>query len=318
VKATSRALLRVAKTGSTWTREAAAYRRFIGSPGYGTAYFNLAVDLELAWAIARRGTGATSLETRRVRALRARRDFDALLDLCDAHGIPLTVAAVGHLALESCTHPDPPAFRPSWVDGDWYGVDPRASLAARPDYYGADLLQGLLARPTQHELASHTFTHVDLADPETPVEVARFELTESLAALGAIYPELTTLVFPKNHPGYLELAAEAGYGIYRGEHNTPLGPDEHGLWRFPVGLWLAPIALTRGQAVQIVREAIRSRQLVSFYLHLYEFPTTRALERYLAPLFAFLARERDRGSLVIDTMQRIVSALEISHAAAAR
>jgi len=318
VKATSRALLRLAKTGSTWTREAAAYRRFIDSPGYGTAYFNLAVDLELAWAIARRGSSATSLETRRVRALRARRDFETLLDLCDAHGIPLTVAAVGHLALNSCTHPDPPAFRPSWVDGDWYGVDPRASLATRPDYYGLDLLQDLVARPTAHELAGHTFTHVDLADDETPAEVARFELTESFKALGAVYPDLTTLVFPKNHPGYLELAAESGYGIYRGEHNTPLQRDEHGLWRFPVGLWLAPIALTRGQAAQIVREAIGRRQLVAYYLHLYEFPTTGALERYLAPLFAFLARERDRGSLVIDTMQRIVSALETTYAAASR
>jgi hypothetical protein len=318
VKATSRALLRLAKTGSTWTREATAYRRFLDSPGYEIAYFNLAVDLELAWAIARRGSSATSLETRRIRALRARRDFEALLDLCDAHAIPLTVAAVGHLALESCTHGEPPGFRPSWVEGDWYAIDPRASLATRPDYYGLDLLQELLARPTRHELAGHTFTHVDLADKETPLEVARFELTESFSAVGAVYPELTTVVFPKNHPGYLELVAEAGYCIYRGEHNTPLQRDQHGLCRFPVGLWLAPIALTGGQAVQIVREAIGRRQLVSYYLHLYEFPTTRALERYLAPLFAFLARERERGSLVIDTMQRIVSALETKHAAASR
>lgn len=298
-------------TNSRWTRDASAFLSFLESAaGYERAYFNLSVDLELAWGIARRGSGMTSEAERLELARRARANLPVLLDLCDRHRVPLTVATVGRLALAACTHGTPPSFAPSWVGGSWYDVHRGETLSARPGYFGADLVHDLLERPAGHELASHTFTHVDLADEETPAEVAWFELRESFDALGELYPGLTTLVFPKNHPSYLELVREAGFSIYRGASNVMLDRDEYGLWRFPLGLWLSPRALSSGQTIEITTAAIRRRQLVNFYFHLHEFPSPEGVKRHLGSLFSFIDAAREQGTLVIDSMRGVVEALQ--------
>lgn len=314
-----RPLVRRLRTGSSWAPASAEYLAFIdATPGYDVAFFNLTVDFELAWGGERNASGSI-LEAERLRRARlARSNLRPLLDLCDRFEIPVTIASVGHLALDGCTHGEPPDMRPPWLAGDLYDLAAaHRNPSARLEYGGADLLQDVLDRSTAHELASHTFMHIDLADHETSPELVRFELEESFAALKRLYPHLTTLVFPENRAAHLDLVAEAGYTIYRGDVNTRLGRDAQGLSRFPLGLWLSPVMLTSTQAIALVTETIRRRHLLNFYFHLYEHRTARALQRHLEPLLAFVARERERGSLVVATMQRIVETLENGHAAAA-
>ena len=195
-----RRLARLAATGSSASRELTRYRAFLRQGGhYPGAFFNLTIDFELAWSRARRGDGSTTGEEALERSRRARSNLPALLRLCEEFELPLTFAVVGHVALRECDHRDPPAFAPSWNGGDWYAVNPRQSLDVDGDYYGADLVQAIQESPVGHEVASHGFSHVNLGDDETTTEVARFELDESYRILSRLDPQLSTLVFPKNH-----------------------------------------------------------------------------------------------------------------------
>lgn len=305
-----RRVARLVRHGSTASVDVVRHLDWLRSaPGYDAAYFNLAIDFELAWSIARRGDTSTTRELELERSRLARANLPALLDLCDEHELPLTVAVVAHVALEDCDHADPPAFAPSWLGRDWYGLDPRSSLAEDADYYGADLVRELLARPAGHELASHGFAHVDLGDDETTDEVARFELEESRRILRRLDPGLRSFVFPKNHASRLELVREAGYSIYRAGRDVQIARDEHGLAPFPMGLWLSPTAQTPGDVLRVVGVAQERRQVSSWFTHLYEFDRPEALTRFLAPVFEHLRRERENGRINVMTMGGIVDAV---------
>jgi peptidoglycan/xylan/chitin deacetylase (PgdA/CDA1 family) len=301
---------RVVLTGSPSTRDLSRYIEHLRTNApYDAAYFNLTVDFELGWSIARRAEQATSLRRSLRRSRRARENFPALLKLSDEFGIPLTIACVAHLALRDCSHNAPPRFRPSWASGDWYAVDPGLDLERARHYYGLDLVSMAMQRTVTHELASHGFSHVDLGDAETTEEVARFEIDESYRILKSVEPGLTTFVFPKNHSSYTELLPPAGYAIYRGDANAPIVRDVLGLWKFPLGLWFAPIAGSPREYSIAVEEGIRHRQVVNFYCHLYEFASARELKRFARPVFRLLAERRDRGEITAATMRTIVDAV---------
>lgn len=305
-----RTAARVVRNRSTASGEVVRHLRFLrAAPPYGAAFFNLTVDFELAWSIARRGSSATGRELALERARRARRNLPALLDVCDAYGIPITVAVVAHVALEDCSHAEPPPYAPSWFGRDWYSVDPRSSLAEDVSYYGADLVRAVGEHAVEHELASHGFAHVDLGDDETPAEVARFELTESRRILEALEPDLRSFVFPKNHARFLELVREAGYSIYRAERDVVIERDAAGLWPFPAGLWLSPAAVTPREVLKVVGVAAQQEQVTSWFMHLYEFSRPDELQRYFTPVFAHLRREHDNGRMHVMTMRGIVDAV---------
>jgi hypothetical protein len=277
---------------------------------YGAAYFTLVIDFELGWSIGRRGSGSTSRAEAIERGRRARRNLPVLLDLCERFQIPLTVAVVAHAALRECAHLDPPPFAPSWIGGDWYALDPRESFDTQPDYYGADLVSMMLERTPRHEIAAHTFTHVDFGDPETTAEVAGFELAESYRILSPLRPELRTLVFPKDHVGFLELVKAAGYTVYRVEGWALVDRDALGLWRFPAGLWLSPRALGPRDMRRMINAAVAHDQLLSCYCHLYEFRTPAELERLVTPIFALLDEERAGGRICPETIRGVVDAVD--------
>jgi len=306
-----RRIRRLVLTGSRSTRDLGRYVDYLrASAPYDAAYFNLTVDFELGWSIARRAERSTSLRRSLWRSRRARENFPALLEVSDEFGIPLTIACVAHLALSDCSrHNVPPRFRPSWARDDWYAVDPGLDLARSRHYYGLDLVATALKSKVDHEIASHGFSHVDLGDAETTQEVARFEIDESFRILKDVQPELSTFVFPKNHSSYIDLLRGAGYAIYRGDENAPIARDGVGLWRFPLGLWFAPIAASGREYAAAVAEGVRNRQVVNFYCHLYEFASPRELARFARPVFRAVAESRDRGEITPATMRTIVNAV---------
>jgi hypothetical protein len=305
MSAGARRLVRFARTGSTWARTSRDCLDYLQSqPGYDIARFVLVVDLELAWSVARRGEGSTSRADALERARRARANLPVLLELCDRYDVPLTVALVAHAALDACTHADPPAFTPSWIDGDWYDLDPRTGAAVDPLYYCPDLVAEVCASG-RHEIASHSFSHVDFGDDETPADVARFELAESFRILDGP----ATLVFPKDHVAFLDLVAETGFTTYRDRGLFRIAKDEHGLWRIPRGLWLSPDAVGARELRALVDAAAARAQLLSCYCHLYEFRSPRDLERLVDPLFAQLAEERAAGRIAAETVGGVVDAV---------
>lgn len=305
----SRKTYRWLKSGSFHSQPYLAYREHLAKsePIGERALLNLTVDLELGWSRARRGQGVTSLAESLRRARLAREAFPEFLSLAESYRIPITFATVAHLAVSDCAqHRAPPVFKPYWCGDDWFAIDPRSSLSESPDYYGADILDKVLASRVGHEIASHTFSHVDLADDATTPEVAQFEIIESRLLLKQLDKNLTTFVFPNNTPAFLTELAANGFTVYRTESNHLLKKDGFDLWQFPVGLWLSPHSFSADEIIALLLIAARRKCLINFFCHLYEFATRRQLRNFFQPIFALVNRAREQGYLEAQTMRVIV------------
>lgn len=300
---------RLLKTGSI---HSADYRRYSsllrsaqGSFSGGT--LNLTIDFELGWSRARRGAASTPRRQALERARRARDAFPELLGASDRYRIPITFAIVGHLAMDRCDHPQPPAFAPYWLGEDWFAIDPRTDGTRDPAFYAVDAITAIANGRVAHEIASHGFSHVDLGDDATTREIATYEVVESRKALQKFNPGLSSFIFPNNHVAYLDLLRDAGFSAYRSDGDLPLGKDEHGIWRFPKGLWLSPRASSPGEVLTLTDLAIAHRQLIHTWCHLHEFASAKQAGDYFAMLFRGLAERRERG-LTIRTMREVAEA----------
>ncbi len=307
-----RQILRLIKTGSPHTKDYRAYHAYLkdSTSVLPKGFFNLTIDFELAWSRARRGGSVMSVKESLERSRRARMLIPVLLELSEKYSLPITFATVAHVALAECSHRVPPKFRPFWAEEDWYDRDPRSSLAMDKDYYGADLLEKIVASKMAHEIASHSFSHIDIGDSETTREAAVFEIKESYDILKKIYPGLTTFIFPNNHPAYTDILKETGYGIYRIKRNHPISKDEQGLVQFPVGLWLSPQAFSSHDLTKFIDIGGKQRQIVHFWCHLYEFSSERGLREFFEPLFSHIEMSRKAGIIDALTIKDIVHSVQ--------
>ncbi|SEH46301.1 Polysaccharide deacetylase [Halopenitus malekzadehii] len=94
-----------------------------------------------------------------------------LLDKCEQYDIPITFDIVGHLLLDSCSGNHPGPHPESWFDRD-----PGTDLSADPLFYAPKLAKSIRNSEVNHELATHTFSHV-LCDEVRP-EVVTWELNK--------------------------------------------------------------------------------------------------------------------------------------------
>jgi peptidoglycan/xylan/chitin deacetylase (PgdA/CDA1 family) len=90
-----------------------------------------------------------------------------LLNLCDRNSIPITFDIVGHLLLETCdgNHEGPYA-------NNWFRYDPGTNTDTDPLFYAPDLIRMIQAADVDHEIATHTFSHV-LCGETSPLVVER-------------------------------------------------------------------------------------------------------------------------------------------------
>ena len=152
------------------------------------AVFILSADFELAWAWRYMKVSASPLLTALEKARQARNNIPKILDLCNRFNISITWAVVGHLFLETCRgengvlHPEikRPSFSQSdyWVyeKGDWFQHDPCSNYNDAPEWYAPDIIKDILSRKTKHEIACHTFSHIDCRDEVCQPDVFRSEI----------------------------------------------------------------------------------------------------------------------------------------------
>src|SRR6266550_275829 len=173
----------------------------------------VSADFELSWAFRQHPK-----EVARDRGRRERENIPYLLKLFERYAFPITWATIGHLFLESCTrsshglaHPEMP--RPPrnalWA-GDWYMHDPCTNYKRDPLWYAPDLIQNILDSPVRHEVATHSFSHIDFSSTCSDSSLVRRELEESAAAMQRVGIIPRSLVYPFNRMGhvYHDLLAE--------------------------------------------------------------------------------------------------------------
>jgi hypothetical protein len=135
-----------------------------------SATVTISIEIELAWGHhdVVGGVHPTLSEGRTAETTALER----LLDRCDRHDLPLSFDVVGHLLHEDCSgsHEGP-------HDADWFAADPGTNSRQDPHFYAPDLVAAVRDRPTEHEICTHSYSHV-LCD-EVPAGVVDWELARS-------------------------------------------------------------------------------------------------------------------------------------------
>jgi len=218
----------------------------------------LSVDAELGWGFHDQKDPPAD------RLANARQGWQTLVSLCDTYRIDATWAVVGHLLLDECdnchaTHPTPPG----WFDHE-RGDD------AMPAYlrYGDGLVEVLQDATADHDIGSHTFSHVEFGDSETTREMARSEVAAGIELARERGIEMQSFVFPRNNVGHLDALAAYGIECYRGVNPATKQND---VWDSPAGK-LAQATLVR-RPPPLVEPAVDSFGLVDIpaSLHLFSF-----------------------------------------------
>jgi hypothetical protein len=160
-----------------------------------------------------------------------------LLDLCDRLDIQITFDVVGHLFLEECSGRHESPHRSGWFD-----ADPGTSVERDPLFYAPDMIERIRRSATDHELASHTFSHALFE--ETSREALGWDLEKSKEtheSAGLEPPR--SLVPPRHQQPDRALLREHGIDVVR----LPLAGNDP---RIDNGLQAYKWLLTRQQVVE--------------------------------------------------------------------
>jgi hypothetical protein len=280
-------------------------RRFIPE-GY-KAVCLISVDFEQAWAYLH---SKKSKANATLFGIQTRSNIPKILDLCDKFNVPVTWATVGHLFLDSCTAENglkhgnleriPHFENEFWKfqEGDWFDNDPCTDFQTNPEFYGSNLINEILKRKVKHEIACHTFSHIDCSDKRCPAEVFQDEITECLSLAKSKGIEMKSFVHPGHEIGHLNELFELGFESYRTNFGDTLGiPEKHksGLWELKNSAELAyrknwSEKLNTYKFVQIMNRAVKYRKVIVFWFH--PIMDSLTLDKVIEPVFRYLDEHR--------------------------
>lgn len=295
----------------------------------------LSLDAELIWGV----HDLDEIPAERVG--HARESWAYILDLFDEYGIPATWAVVGHLFRDSCdgVHADHPAGK------EWFSRDPGGERSPGSEWFAQDLIDAIRDSEADHEIGSHSFSHVEFGKQDVSRGVAEAELRDSVEAAENCGVDLTSFVFPRNNVGYRSVLPEHGFSCYRGRSperwydGTPIrrfgklatfalgtgGPpivrpeiDEHGLVNVPASMYLftfegparAVVGSVTGDPVleQVELGLERLNDEKQGILHLWLHPNNITTDRdrhRLNRIVSRVADYRDRCSVAVKTMDQV-------------
>ena len=179
----------------------------------GTGTVTISLDLELVWGM------MDDLEAAYDFVSENRTEETAylgrLLDCCDRFDIPLTFATVGHLFLDACdgTHAD-------LFPTDGIRADPGTDRETDPELYAPDLIRSIREAKTDHEIATHTFSHVVCDSVPAHVVEGELKAVADIYDANGLEPP-RSLVAPRNRlpdPGVLR---QTGIDIVRASSPVP-------------------------------------------------------------------------------------------------
>jgi peptidoglycan/xylan/chitin deacetylase (PgdA/CDA1 family) len=290
------------------------------------AVFLISCDFELAWAwrFAREING--DLQKAKEISLKERENMPFILELCETFKIPFTWATIGHLFLKKClktnklAHENIPRVghfeNKYWQfkEGDWFDNDPCCNWESAREWYAPDLIETIINSRVGHELACHSFSHIDCSENNCPEDVLRKEIEEYRKAAQEWGINPKSFIFPGNLVGNLKVLKEERFTSYRIDSRILGFPqkDKYGLWQIPTTAIIAPFSYgwSTNQQIKmykiIIERAIKNRRLCHFWFH----PSTdrNFLGAVLPRLFEFIQEKQE--DLSITTMGGYTKFLE--------
>jgi len=286
----------------------------------GTVVFS--ADFEMAWAFRYSRSLADRAEAM---GLMERKQVPQLLEIFDCHEVPITWATVGHLFLSDCRRdpsgrPHPEMPRPGHFEnrnwrftaGDWYDHDPCSSDHDYPAWYAPDLIDRILKARAKHEIACHTFSHIDFSDAVCSQTLAAAELDACMNLARIRNIRLKSMVFPGGTYGNFERLKERGILCYRKPaafHLDEPEIDAFGLVSIPssLGLDRDPYGWSREYHLDMLRKFLEKTLKTGLVCHFWFHPSMDEwyLDKVLPDLIAMVAELRNQGALRVRTMAQL-------------
>jgi peptidoglycan/xylan/chitin deacetylase (PgdA/CDA1 family) len=293
-----------------------------GFPNHQKGGMILSADFELAWAPRFTKRHPNPLEHAIKLAKQERKNVPQLLSLFEKHHIPVTWATVGHLFLSSYDEFDHnamkriPHFETEWIrftEGDWFDNVPKTSWQEAPEWYCPDLIKMIISSKVNHEIATHTFSHVNFSDKYCPPEVADDEINASMNVMKPYGITPVSICFPFGTWGNVPVLKKHGIKIYRRKllayQMAYPYKDEHGLL-----VTLSTDAFDRSNPaysaksykarfIKAINKAIKTGTVANFVFHPSMDPWM--ISEVMDEVLGYAAKKRDEGALWIGTMKEI-------------
>lgn len=298
----------------------------IPEPYRGALVFS--ADFEMAWAWRYAKPFDDPVRAGREMAQATRRNLPGILDACDRYDVPITWATVGHMFLDRCervdgmAHPETGRVRHHenewwrYTDGDWYDHDPCSTLTDDPDWYAPDLIDAITAAKASHEIACHTFSHIDCSDDVCPPDVFRAEIRRCIELADQRGIRLRSFVFPGHYVGNLDTLAGLGLDCCRIDRINALSLPRrgvHGMWEMVSTAELVyreewSVAYHIWYYSKLIERALD----LGLVCHLWFHPSCGAevVDKLMPGLFARVRRLAESRSLLVTTMGGLVDAIE--------
>lgn len=284
--------------------------------------FILSLDTEIAW-----GTDSGDLFRYEDCFNNYRAIVRRLIAQLDEYQIAATWAVVGHLFLKkndrrALNRTDGDAFT------DWY--------------HAPDVIQAIRGAQMQHEIGTHTFSHIYTNDREVTQEVWEDELKMCRAIHEENQLTIRSLVFPRNQVAYLDSLPKFGIIAYRGveqswygglpgllkrpahllDRTLGLPPPTYDPMTLRVGEKLVnlpasqflmaydglrgkiPTASRVRQARFGLERAARRNHLYHLWFHPFNLGTSEAMFEALAQILAEVRRRREAGDIRVMSMEQ--------------
>ncbi|KDE60081.2 hypothetical protein EL22_11450 [Halostagnicola sp. A56] len=171
------------------------------------------MELELGWGLVHYGK-LDALSSDRKKETQA---LERLLDLCDELEIPITFNVVGHLLRD-----EPLANYDGGHEPGWFDPIPKTGPEEDPEFYAPDLIDRIESADIDHEICTHTFSHVECADVSH--ETLRWEFDtvfDTHETYGLERP--VSIVPPRHSPPPRDILQEYGIEIVRSPRSR--GPN---------------------------------------------------------------------------------------------
>lgn len=288
----------------------------------------LSADFELSWAPRFSKRSSNALENALKLAKQERKNVPQFVKLFEKYDIPVTWATVGHLFLDHYDAFDHnaikriPYFETDWIkftEGDWFDSVPRSSWQDAPEWYCPDLIKMIMDSKVDHEIATHTFSHVNFSDKYCPPEVADDEISASIKAMKpyGIYP--VSICFPFGSWGNVPVLKKYGIKIYRRKllayQLAYPYKDEHGLLvthstdAFDRSNPTYSANTYKSRLIKAINKAIKTGTVAHFVFHPSMDPWM--ISEVMEGVMKYAAQKRAEGMLWIGTMKDIAEHIHV-------
>lgn len=169
----------------------------------------ISIEIELGWGVARYRPIADRISPDRERETET---LHRLLSFCENNDIPITFDIVGHLFHAECNaeHEGP-------HETGWFDIDPGSDVDTDPEFYAPDLVNAIHDSPVDHEICTHTYSHVECGTvPNSVVEWELERAAEIHLEYGLNRP--SSFVAPRHSMPDRALLADLGIDICRTPH----------------------------------------------------------------------------------------------------